>query len=243
MKASKAIGPVLVFSYVFFWIGGIVSYLYLGGPPADSRWAAPLFLFLAGALTIGMTAREFRLPLVAAGALGLLVEIIGVRLDFPFGGYSYTATLRPFVFGVPLAIGFAWLILFGYVKQMLQRIKIRSAWQPLCGALWMVVLDLLIDPLASGPLDYWIWEEKGWYCGVPMVNFLGWFGVSLLLFFIFRTPWPRSDGVCHVGLSIVLFFSLIALAHGIYPALAAGLALGVIHGLVLWQARLQGKRL
>ena len=38
----------------------------------------------------------------------------------------------------------------------------------------MVALDLLIDPLASGPLGYWIWEAKGWFCGVPLVNFFGW---------------------------------------------------------------------
>jgi putative membrane protein len=228
--------------YALFWGGGVVSYLYLGGPPADSRWTAPLFLFLACALTVGLTARDYRLPLMTSGILGLAVEVVGVRLGFPFGRYAYTPALRPFVLDVPLAIGFAWLILFAYVKQMLQRVKMREPWLQLCGASWMVLLDLLIDPLASGPLGYWIWEEKGWFCGVPLVNFLGWFGISLVLFVIFQAPWPRSEGIYHIGLSIVLFFSLIALARVILPALVAGLILCLIHGLVLWQSRLLGDR-
>lgn len=135
--------------------------------------------------------------------------------------------------GVPLAIGFAWLILFAYVKQMLQQMGIRTPWVILCGALWMVALDLLIDPLASGPLGYWIWEVKGWFCGVPLVNFLGWFGVSLILFSIFRKPWPQSEGNLHIGLSIVLFFSLIALACGVYAALLAGIGLFIIHSWII----------
>ena len=233
MKAYKYTILCLVICYAILWIGGIVSYLFLGGPPSESRWTAPLFLCLAGILTLGLTGREYRLPLLASGALGLTAEIIGVRLGFPFGRYSYTPELQPFVLGVPLAIGFAWLILFAYVKQMLQQIEMRTPWVILCGALWMVALDLLIDPLASGPLGYWIWEVKGWFCGVPLVNFLGWFGVSLILFAIFRKPWPSSEGIVYIGLSIVLFFSLIALARGVYAALLAGLGLCIVHSWII----------
>ena len=229
MKAYKYTILFLVICYAILWIGGIVSYLFLGGPSSESRWTAPLFLCLAGILTVVLTGRQCRVPLLAVGTLGLAAEIIGVRLGFPFGHYSYTPELRPFVLGVPLAIGFAWLILFAYVKQMLQQIGMRTPWVILCGALWMVALDLLIDPLASGPLGYWVWGVKGWFCGVPLVNFLGWFGVSLILFAIFHKPWPPSDGIAHIGLSIVLFFSLIALARGVYAALLAGIGLCIIH--------------
>lgn len=233
MNAYKYTIPVLVICYAILWIGGIVSYLFLGGPPSDSRWTAPTFLCLAGLLTLMLTSREYRLPLLASVALGLAAEIIGVRLGFPFGRYTYTSELQPFVLGVPLAIGFAWLILFAYVKQMLQRIGMRTPWLILWGALWMVALDLLIDPLASGPLGYWIWEEKGSFCGVPLVNFLGWFAVSLILFSIFRAPWPLSEGIAHIGLSIVLFFSLIAVARGIFAALLAGSGLCIIHSWII----------
>jgi putative membrane protein len=237
MKAHKVIILILILCYCLLWTGGVVSYLFLCGPPSDSRWTAPLFLCLAGALALTLTAPKYRLPLVACGLIGLVFEIVGVRLGLPFGRYFYTQELQPFVLGVPIAIGCAWLVLFAYVKQMLQIGGIPAHWQYLCGAFWMVSLDLLIDPLASGPLGYWIWAKEGWYHGVPMMNFLGWFVVSLALFLIFRNPWPRRMGVVQVGFSIVIFFALIALARGIIGALLAGIGLILIHGWVLWRNR------
>jgi putative membrane protein len=237
MKANKFIIVILISFYCLLWIGGIVSYLFLSGPPSDSRWTAPLFLCLAAALALTMTHANYRLPLMACGLIGLAVEVVGVRLGFPFGRYLYTQELRPFILDVPLAIGCAWLVLFAYVKQMLQLAGITEPWQYLCGASWMVFMDLLIDPLASGPLGYWIWKEEGWYCGVPLTNFLGWFGVSLALFLIFRNPWPRRMGVVQVGFSIVMFFSLIALALGIFGALLAGVGLCLLHAWIIWRNR------
>jgi putative membrane protein len=229
MKVNRLIILILALAYAVFWFGGIFSYVYLDEPPSDSRWAAPVFLYLAGILIMALTEPGYRLQLAACGFLGLAAEMIGVRLGFPFGSYSYTNALKPMVLGVPLAIGFAWLILFAYIKQMLQGFDLKTPWFQFCGALWMMGLDLVIDPLASGPLNYWIWENQGWFSGVPTVNFLGWFGVSLVMFFIFSKPWPRSNFIGYIGLSIVLFFTLISLAHGIYPALIAGVALILIH--------------
>ncbi|UCG65995.1 MAG: carotenoid biosynthesis protein [Deltaproteobacteria bacterium] len=237
MKAHNLIIMILIPCYCLLWIGGIISYLFICGPPSDSRWTAPLFLCLAAALAVALTSPNYRLPLMACGLIGLVVEIVGVRLGFPFGRYVYTQELQPLVLGVPIAIGCAWLVLFAYVKQMLHFGGIPAPWQYLCGASWMVSLDLLIDPLASGPLGYWIWEEKGWYYGVPLTNFLGWFVVSLALFLIFRNQWPRATGVVHVGLSIVIFFSLIALARGLFGALLTGIVLILFHGWVFWRNR------
>ena len=118
---------------------------------------------------------------------------------------------------------------FAYVKQMIQLGGTRTPWSPLWGAAWMFGLDLLIDPLASGPLGYWMWQEDGWYFGVPLTNLAGWFGVSLALFLIFRTPWPSRMGVAWAGLSIVMFFWLIALAHGMIEAFLPGLLLCLGH--------------
>ncbi|MDY7038219.1 MAG: carotenoid biosynthesis protein [Thermodesulfobacteriota bacterium] len=242
MKTHRIIKQVLSVNYAFFWAGGIISYVFLGEPPLNSRWAAPVFLYLAGALTIELTSSGYRIRLMACGILGMVSEISSVWLGFPFGSYAYTDVLKPFLLGVPLAIGFAWLILFAYVKHMLESFSIQKPWFIICGAIWMVGLDLLIDPLASGPLGYWIWYDKGWYCGVPMVNFMGWLCVSLILFIVFRAPWPPSEGVNQIGLSIVLFFSLIALARGILPSLTTGIILISIHFWMLWRMRLQQNR-
>ena len=242
MKAYRFIIPPLIACYGILWIGGVISYLFLGGPSSEALWTAPLFLFLAGGLVMTFSDLTSRLPLVAVGLLGLGVEIVGVRLGVPFGRYVYTDVLQPSILGVPCAIGCAWLVLFAYVKQMLQLGGIRTPWLQLWGAAWMFTLDLLIDPLASGPLSYWIWQEKGWYFGIPLVNFAGWFGVSLALFLIFRAPWPKRIGVAWVGLSVVIFFWIIAIAYEVNEAFLTGLLLCLLHGWIFWLGRNRIKR-
>ncbi|MDY6972420.1 MAG: carotenoid biosynthesis protein [Thermodesulfobacteriota bacterium] len=239
MKAHNLIILILIPLYCLLWIGGIISYTFFDGPSSDSRWTAPLFLCLAAAISLTLTHPNYRLHLLSSGLMCLAVEMVGVHSGFPFGEYVYTQVLQPHFLGVPIAIGCAWLILFAYVKQMLQFFAIPLPWQYLCGASWMVTLDLVIDPLASGPLTYWIWEEKGLYYGIPLTNFLGWFIVSLMLFLIYRNPWPRHIGDTHVGLSIVIFFSLIAITRGILGAFVVGAGLVFLHFWVFWKIRIK----
>jgi bisanhydrobacterioruberin hydratase len=93
----------------------------------------------------------------------------------------------------------------------------------------MVAIDLLIDPLAANSLGYWRWIETGAYYGVPARNFLGWFLVSFMIFGIVRQH-PQSDlWARSVGLSILLFFTVIALAYQLALAAGVGLALSLVH--------------
>jgi putative membrane protein len=241
MKVSRLILLIIIACYGLLWAGGIISYLFLCGPPSDSRWTAPLFLCLAASISLALTHTDYRGHLAACGLIGLVAEIIGVSSGFPFGRYTYTQELQPLLLDVPVVIGCAWLVLFAYVKQMVQLGGIPSSLQYLCGAIWMVFLDLLIDPLASGPLGYWIWEVKGLYFGIPLINFFGWFIVSLGLFLIFRAPWPLSRGAVQVGFSIVIFFSLIALGRGLTGAFSAGIILILFHFVFFRQSRVRDR--
>lgn len=220
------------------WAGGAVSYAFLGGPPAGNAWAAPSFLYLGAAILLHGAPRGERASLALAGALGWLAELAGVHSGFPFGRYEYTAVLAPSLFGVPLAIGCAWLILFGYVWRMLAWLRLRRALVPWAGAAWMALFDLQIEPLAAGPLNYWVWLGDGVYYGAPAANFAGWFGVSWILFFALarKTPSARPDAPW-LGLSVVLFFGLIALANGAAGAVLAGLALCLLHGWAVLRRR------
>lgn len=100
-------------------------------------------------------------------------------------------------------------------------------------ALWMTAIDLVIDPLAAGTLDYWRWAGGGAYYGIPARNFLGWFTVSLLIFgligVLFRRGRQSNVYACRVGFSIILFFTVIALAHGLILAGVIGMALCLLH--------------
>ncbi len=206
--------------YTVFLVGGIMSHVLYGGVPANMVWAAPFFLALASAIAI-VSIPPWWMPLLTAAAIGFLAELIGVKTGFPFGHYQYTGILHPLVFGVPVVVAGAWMVLFAYVSQM--RVH------PAQAALWMAAIDLVIDPLAAHDLGYWEWLQDGPYYGIPTVNFAGWFGVSLIIFYVLaRFPAPRSSSVAMLGRTIIFFFAAIAAAHHYFLPAFFGVALAAL---------------
>jgi bisanhydrobacterioruberin hydratase len=229
MNTRKVILTALAGAYVALWVGGVSAHVLQGGPPTDAQWAASVFLLLAGLIVL-VTASPANLGgLLAAAGIGFIAEYVGVSYGFLFGRYVYTGTLQPLLLGVPLVMACAWMILFAYVKQMLLPFKLSKLTEMTISGVWMVAIDLLIDPLAANRLGYWRWIETGAYYGVPARNFLGWFLVSFMIFGIVRQHlqsdlWARS-----VGLSILLFFTVIALAYQLALAAGVGLVLALVH--------------
>ncbi len=221
MKASSAVLAGLAGLYALLWAGGVISYLFLGGPPADAAWTAPSFLALAAVLTLAVAPAGERWILLAAAAIGFAAEAAGVAWGIPFGRYRYTATLFPHVAGVPVVMAAAWLVLFAYLRQMPVR--------PVAAAAWMTAIDLVIDPLAVNVLDYWTWEGTGPYYGIPWSNFAGWFIVSLALFSLPARRAAPQAWTARLGLSVVLFFTVIALGTRLWLAGGVGLALVILH--------------
>lgn len=212
---------VLSGAYVVLWVGGVGHYLFVGAVRPEQAALASVFLSLAGLLVL-LTAKTGRaaLSLVVVAALGLGFELCGVRYGLPFGRYAYTGALPPTIFGVPLVMAFAWMTLVAYLKQSLGRLNIGAWGGALLAAAWMTTIDLLIDPLAANQLGYWRWAEAGRYYGIPASNFVGWFVCSLSIFALFRQRWPPNLWHRLTGVSIILFFALIALSFHLYlPAL------------------------
>ena len=229
MNTRKVILTALAGAYVTLWVGGVSAHVLQGGPPTDAQWAASVFLLLAGLIVL-VTANPANLGwLLAAAGVGFIAEYVGVSYGFLFGAYVYTETLQPLLLGVPLVMACAWMILFAYVKQMLLPFKLSKLTEMTISGVWMVAIDLLIDPLAANRLGYWRWIETGAYYGVPARNFLGWFLVSFMIFGIVRQH-PQSDlWARSVGLSILLFFTVIALAYQLALAAGVGLVLSLVH--------------
>ena len=229
MNTRKVILTALVGAYVTLWVGGVSAHVLQGGPPTDAQWAATVFLLSAGLIVL-VTASPANLGgLLAAAGIGFIAEYVGVSYGFLFGRYVYTGTLQPLLLGVPLVMACAWMILFAYVKQMLLPFKLSKLTEMTISGVWMVAIDLLIDPLAANRLGYWRWIETGAYYGVPARNFLGWFLVSFMIFGIVRQH-PQSDlWARSVGLSVLLFFTIIALAYQLALAAGIGLVLSLVH--------------
>ena len=217
---------VLACAYAVLWAGGVGHYLFIGAVSAEQYWLASAFLFVAGLLVLlAANSRRVALRLVAVAALGFAFEFCGVRYGWPFGRYTYTSVLQPTLFGVPLVMACAWMVLVAYLKQTLLYLNVPAWSGALIAAVWMTWIDLLIDPLAANQLGYWRWAERGSYYGIPASNFVGWFVCSLAIFMLFRQRWPPNLWHRLTGASIILFFTLVALSFQLFAAALVGLSL------------------
>jgi Predicted membrane protein len=136
--------------------------------------------------------------------VGYGVELLGTKTGVPFGEYRYGPNLAPLLAGVPLVIGLNWFLLAFASFRAWQNLAAPFLLRALLAAATMVFLDLFIEPVA-GPLDYWYWQRGE----IPPMNYLAWFGVSLLMqgFGYFALP-VRNNPIAPVYLIVVLFFFL-----------------------------------
>jgi putative membrane protein len=141
--------------------------------------------------------------------IGYGVEYLGTQTGFPFGDYSYGQNLAPLLFEVPLIIGVNWFVLAMAAGYFTQNI-ISNQWLRIpVAALIMVFIDFFIEKVAP-ILDYWSWKDAI----VPLVNYLGWFVVSLIVQVLWTVFLRKSENsVAQHYLWIVLgFFIILILA-------------------------------
>ncbi len=242
LKLKPFMLAALVGAYAVMWIGGVGHYTLSGGtpqPPLDAPWAASVFLALAGLLIVVTSRGSELIGLSAAALLGYTAEVIGVRFGFIFSPYRYTDILQPQILGAPLVMLCAWMALVSYCRQMLGPFNLPRWIESALAALWMTAIDLVIDPLAANQLGYWRWAQSGAYYGIPLRNFVGWFVVSFIIFCLLSWRSPKNtfeirigrknQMARYVGISIILFFTIIALSSGLALAGSIGLGLCVAH--------------
>lgn len=146
---------------------------------------------------------------VAGSAMAWLSELSSIHNGFPYGHYYYLDGTRGkeiWVLGVPLmdSISYVFLAYASYslallvfspllrsrwMVYILETKKIRDSLQVrILGALLLVYLDIIIDPVALRG-DRWFlgriygYPEQGIYFGVPLSNFLGWFAVGFSMIY------------------------------------------------------------
>jgi len=172
------------------------------GPWADFIFMAlaalVLFLHLVSHAPAGIAC----LALLLIGGLGGVVEWIGAATGWPFGHYRYTGAFGPRLAGsLPLSIPLAWWVIVWPIHSVLYSAlagRQGSVWIPFFTAFGAVWVDLLLEPVATGVRGYWIWEQEGFYYGVPLLNFAGWYLTALVLSFLTQlflphTPFKRGQ--------------------------------------------------
>ena len=189
----------------------------------NAAWAAPAFLYVASLLALWTVGWWQRILLLAIGIYGFIMEIIGESTGFPFGDYHYTDTLGPALFDVPLALISAWIVVTAFVFGLLVRLGIRRRWWVLAGPALMVLTDLVLEPIATGPMDAWIWDDSGSYYGVPMLNFVGWFLVSIPIFLLLTLFSRANRRGFAVPASVIVFFIALAAVNLIWGPLLIAL--------------------
>ena len=224
---SRALRALMLF-YIVLWIGGIVTYSLSTAPSAGDGWTAAAFLWVAALISLLSSEGSKAMYLGVASVAAFAAEIVGVTTGLVFGSYQYTGALGFALFNVPIAITAAWIVLLAYVWHSISQLKLGVFGGAIIGAAWMTSIDLVIDPLAAGPLSYWHWQNGGWYYGIPLSNFAGWFGISLvLLLFLHQRP-MNSAWAKRIGLSVIVFFTFVAAVNGLWMPALIGAALAML---------------
>ncbi|GAA4097207.1 carotenoid biosynthesis protein [Mucilaginibacter panaciglaebae] len=113
---------------------------------------------------------------------GWLIEYIGIHTGQLFGAYYYGHTLGFTIRQVPVVMGFTWFILIYATGVSMRKLRINLMLvRVLCGALLLVILDLLIEPVAD-QLDYWHWLNNE----TLIQNYCCWFIASAVFLLVFE---------------------------------------------------------
>jgi putative membrane protein len=169
-----------------------------------------VFAFLGAYLllaTLHLGAGRAAAFLVAGYLISWLAELSAINYGFPFGEYLYIPTTLDrelWVAGVPFmdSLSYVFLAYASYCLALValgqgrwegggfhlrEEAALQKSWRPLLlGAVLMVSLDIVIDPVALRGYRWFLgqiygYPEGGVYFGVTLSNFAGWFLVALVL--------------------------------------------------------------
>lgn len=199
-----------------------------------------VFIFLAAFLFLGWRFFGWRrtiLWLVVGYAIAWVSEVSSINNGFPYGEYHYVYESMPgelIVAGVPFfdSLSYPFLTFAGFATAVFilgRRHANGTAASIFLGALLTMLLDVIVDPTSTmgerwflGEIHYYAYP--GWYFGVPLTNFGGWFLVALAII------------ACNAGLWRILprFFDQCTNVQTyqrtdfLYPAFYCGIALFII---------------
>jgi uncharacterized membrane protein len=172
--------------YVFMGAGALWHYL---------GWFSQVMTIMAGptmivtALLAGLfyfrdlspaRRRDLLIWMLLVFILAMLAEAIGTHTGLIFGPYTYASTLQPQVYTVPIAIGFAWILLLltgnALGHRFLREFHTWNSWsKSVFIGLSMTAFDLILEPAAM-QLNYWQWLNDS----IPLRNYVAWFVLGTL---------------------------------------------------------------
>lgn len=256
-RAFKAALSIFVGSIVF----SVAGMLLLRLVPAAAAFFAPIYQQLVQAptwtymtllpvLPVLMYARSLGWKRIAGfAAWGCLVggasELIGTTgfatvqgLALPFGAYEYTNWLGPRLAGhVPYFIPLSWFAMSVISLDLASRLVRSAGARVVLGAVFMVLWDVALDPAMNRAFPFWTYAESGFFFGMPLSNWIGWFVVSLVILAGYElagglrraNPWAPTVYALNG-----LFPLAISMLSGLYLAAFVGAAAVACPLLLVW---------
>jgi putative membrane protein len=189
-----------------FFLVGILGHLV--EPTRDLMlFLTPFFLLGMGVLVLYhfIRKRDHKVLIWAfiTYVITFLIEALGVWTGHIFGEYDYGSTLGPALFGVPLVIGFNWVIvIMGSTELSRMLVKDRRVY-PIVAGLTAMLFDIILEPVAM-KLDYWDWAGGT----IPIQNYIAWFIIATLMAYSYTSV--RKEGsnrpmIAYLFLQTVLF--------------------------------------
>jgi len=210
--------------------------------PGRAGWPEALLILLATVATITALKRQLPLQnvLLASFIIALFggaVHALGATMEIPFGPFIFGAEAGPQLFKtLPWPMPLIWVVMIlnsrGVARLVLRpwrKIRNYGFWLVGLTTVLALLFDLAFDPAASRVKHYWLWMPTKFpvtWQGAPVVNFLSWAAVSVLMLaistpvLINKNPTRRGPDYYPlvVWLGALMLFGIISARHGIWAA-------------------------
>lgn len=212
-----------------FPVGFIIMFTGFG---RQFLWTTTIFLGLQAVIMYFLIGKISSYASASVSALfifslSLFIEWLGVNTGFPFGNYVYTDVLQPKIFGVPLAITFAWFTVTTSSLVISKYFLNRAVTAAFISSVLILSTDIMLEPFASFVNNYWLWD----FSKIPVQNFAAWFvigfGFSLLINKLIKWKSPVDQNSVFIPSLIfvinVLNFTVVNILFGYYMITIIGL--------------------
>ncbi len=205
----KRKGFIILLCIIFFT--GLLGHIIISLRPL-MLLLTPYLLFLTGISVLYFTLRRGELKLLLwcliVYVLTFILEVTGVKTGIIFGSYTYGNTLGFQFLGVPLIIGFNWVIVILGAVSLAEQIDQNIFLTGLFTGTLAVLFDIMMEPVAI-KLNYWEWNSGF----IPISNYYSWFGISFISSMLYDLlKIKTSEGLPEIYFTIQLtFFILLSL--------------------------------
>ena len=196
---NKKVSIIIIW---LFHLSGLLGLLYIDKNLFASL--TPLNLFISTTLLFVNQTNATRMKFFIVFAIffvGMIAEILGVQYGLIFGNYEYGNNLGLKLLGVPILIGFNWVVLTvicgSISSKIFKKSKILSV---IFGITLMLLIDITLEPIAP-VLDYW--EFSG--SKAPLQNYIGWGITSLITQTLYQYFYKTKEFIFSVNLFIAQF--------------------------------------